>query len=194
MSCLHNQLTNKSVLSIVEKLENVRSASVKQYNPLVGEVQGLLNEATSNIAYLNLLEEFSAGFEIPDGIEDYATRIFLLIRFIGRESPFYNSREKIETLCQACCTQAAEHCRVYIDLNIVLDGDANAGREMIVRCIDCCNKFSDIYDRLVKMDETKDSPTISLTDKSSVFSNVTTFIHRCNDLIGIADARIAFDK
>ena len=179
---------------IIKKLESVGSSSVKQYTPLISEVREILNESASNISYLNLLEHDNKSFDIPDGVEEYATRILYLIKFIGTESPHYNTSEKIATLCQAFCTQVVEHLSTLINLSIVLDGNANAGREMLVRCLASCDKFSRTFDRIVDMDRSMDTATISQVDKSKVFNHMNTFVHRCNNLVEIVDARIAFDK
>ncbi|XP_043279409.1 dynein-1-beta heavy chain, flagellar inner arm I1 complex isoform X2 [Venturia canescens] len=194
MSCIHDQLTNKNIMSIVRKLEDEKSASIKQFNPLLRQVHQKLEEAASNITYLSVFDKFKDHFEIPEGVEEYATRIILLIKFIGTESPFYRGEEKMEKLCRAFGTQAVEHLQRYIDLDVIFYGDPNEGKKLIVESIECCEKIKIIYHRLVDMDQASDSSVISLTQNNNVFNHVDTFVQRCNDLIGIADSRMIFEN
>ncbi|KAK0072693.1 hypothetical protein PV325_010946, partial [Microctonus aethiopoides] len=115
LSCLKSQLSSETIITIVHILEKIKSSSVTDFHRLVTEMNALLIEASSNITYLNLLADHCCDFEIPHGINDYAVKILLLIRFIGIESEFYNSvheliksikfRDKIKALCQALGTQ-----------------------------------------------------------------------------------------
>lgn len=160
----------------------------------MGQVRQKLEEATSNITYLKLLERCKDNFEIPHGVEDYAMKIISLIRFIGAESPFYRGEKKMEKLCRAFGTQAVEHFQRYINLDIIFEGDPNEGKKMIVECIESCDKIKIVYDRLVEMDRASGSPVISLIKQSNVFNHIDTFVQRCNDLIGIVDSIMIFDK
>lgn len=91
MNSLHHQLGSNSILGIIKKLEDIESSSVLQFHVHSNEVDKLLAETTSNIIYLNLFVDYCKEFDIPEGIEDYSTKILHLIRFVGSESKFYNS-------------------------------------------------------------------------------------------------------
>ncbi|KAK0095174.1 hypothetical protein PV326_009041 [Microctonus aethiopoides] len=194
LSCLKSQLSSETIITIVHILEKIKSSSVTDFHRLVTEMNALLIEASSNITYLNLLADHCCDFEIPHGINDYAVKILLLIRFIGIESEFYNSVDKIKALCQALGTQIVIQCKKNIDLELVLENDPEIGKNMLENCSNCCEKFLEIFYQLTIMDRTSDIMTFSKIDEKTAFCHVNTFIQRCQDLIEVADTRIVFDK
>lgn len=86
-------MNNVNVLNIVEKLENVQFTSIKQFHDLTTSLESAIDEAVSNIDYLNLLTDpCTLKLEIPEIKEDQVSEILHLISFIWLESPFYNSK------------------------------------------------------------------------------------------------------
>lgn len=91
LSCLQQQLSSTTIISIVQVLKDAKSASINEFTNLVNDVEVLLIEANSNITYLNLFIDYCGDFEIPIGIDDYTMKILLLIKFVSIESKYYKS-------------------------------------------------------------------------------------------------------
>lgn len=71
-------------------LEDVRSPSVDSFQLLTLLLREGLQQAASNITYLNVLSEACDNLKCPDEIEKPMMKILFLILFIWTESPFYN--------------------------------------------------------------------------------------------------------
>ncbi|XP_011300789.1 dynein-1-beta heavy chain, flagellar inner arm I1 complex [Fopius arisanus] len=193
LSCLHHQLKSNPVLTIVKMLKEVNSSSVEQFHSLTEEVEELVAEASSNVMYLNLFVDNCVSFDVPSGIEEYSTKILHQIRFVGLESKFYTSEDKIDTLCRALGTQIIEQCKNYINLDAILSGDASEGKRMLENSINCCQTFLRIFDRISRMDAQSDTAVISKINKTTAFCHVNIFIQRCQDLIEFSEARFVYD-
>ncbi|XP_034934131.1 dynein-1-beta heavy chain, flagellar inner arm I1 complex [Chelonus insularis] len=194
LSCLRYQLSNKYILAIIEHLLKFKSARVEQFHSLVKEIDKLLTEIASDITYLNVFNGFDNDFQIPDGIDEYTKNMVHLIRFIGKESKFYGSTEKMEALCQALSTEVIVQCKKYIDLNIVLEGNPKDGKTMLENSINCCIKYQEVFLELKEVDKYLSFDTISTIDEKKIFCHVQTFMQRCSDLIEITESRIIFDE
>ncbi|XP_015609571.1 dynein-1-beta heavy chain, flagellar inner arm I1 complex isoform X2 [Cephus cinctus] len=194
LSCLHSQLINENVLFIVKKLENVRSASVRQFASLTEKVQMGIKEAASNIIYLNTLTELCEKLKAPESVKPFITEILFLIQFIWTDSPFYNTSNKIEILCRALSTQIINQCQDYIELDTIFEGDTEKGRSMLKKCISCCQDYKEIYDRLTNITSDIESRKKWNVDKEKVFNHVDTFTQRCHDVIEICDAVTVFGR
>ncbi|XP_063980868.1 uncharacterized protein LOC135164446 [Diachasmimorpha longicaudata] len=193
LSCLHHQLNDSSILTIVKALREADSSSVQQFHPLTTQVHELVAEASSNVMYLNLFVDSCVDFEVPNGIGAYAARILHQIRFVGSDSTFYTSVDKIDRLCRALGTQIIEQCKNYVNLDTILEGDASEGKKMLEDSINCCQEFLQIFEGLSQMDARSEVRVISKIDKTTSFCHVNIFIQRCQDLIEFSDARFVYD-
>ncbi|KAF7990085.1 hypothetical protein HCN44_009028 [Aphidius gifuensis] len=193
--CLQHQLANKSILNIIKKLKDIESSSIIEFYNYSHQVDKQLNEASSNIIYLNLFLNYCQDFHVPDDIKNYSIKLLHLIRFVASQSKFYNSTKQISILCQALATQIINQCKKYIDLNVVLCGHPNQGKFMLYNSIKTCNTFFKIFNELAINDKKYGNLlTISRIDKSICFCHINTFIQRCENLIVICDARIVYDR
>lgn len=83
-------MLNKNVTTIISKLENLRSTSIKQFKQLLEEIKLRIEEASTNITYLNILLEACNEIQKPADIEVHVSKIILLLIFIKSVSPFYS--------------------------------------------------------------------------------------------------------
>lgn len=90
LCCLHDQLSSMEIQSILHMLENVCSPSVDSFQLLTLLLHKELQQAASNITYLNVLSEACNNLKCPGEIEKPMMRILFLILFIWTESSFYN--------------------------------------------------------------------------------------------------------
>ncbi|XP_046595863.1 dynein-1-beta heavy chain, flagellar inner arm I1 complex isoform X1 [Neodiprion lecontei] len=192
---LQSQLQHDAIISIVRKLENVKFTSIRQFYDLNKSVQSSIDEAVSNINYLNLLSDPCKSLAIPEIQDEQITEILHLIGYIWLESPFFNTKEKIETLCQALSTQIVGACRESIDLKTIFQGETIESKKKVEVCISCCEKYKNIYGEHVEIIFNASSDKIRWeVDRENVFNCVDAFITRCQDVIEICDTIVVFGR
>jgi hypothetical protein len=91
MRCLHNQFFNRELQFILRLLENTHSPSMDSFQRLMLQVDKQLEQAKSNVTYLNILWEICNDLNDPNKIEESMTKILFLTLFIWMESSFYDT-------------------------------------------------------------------------------------------------------
>lgn len=84
-------MSNANVTTIIKKLENLGSTSIKQFNLLLEEIKIKVKEASANVTYLNILFEACNEIQEPGDVEIHVSKIILLLRFIQAESNFFSA-------------------------------------------------------------------------------------------------------
>ncbi|XP_036148975.1 dynein-1-beta heavy chain, flagellar inner arm I1 complex isoform X2 [Monomorium pharaonis] len=194
LSCLHDQLSNMEVQSILHVLANIRSPSVDSFQFLTLKLHEGLKQAASNIMYLNILSDACNNLKCPDEMEEPMMKILFLILFIWTESPFYNISNNIEVLCEAISTQIVQQCKNYINLQVILEGDAESGINILWKCISCCQTYKTIYNKVTKITALIESNSIWDVNKQLIFNSIDTFVQRCHDIIEICNFSIVFGR
>ncbi|XP_029169334.1 dynein heavy chain 2, axonemal isoform X2 [Nylanderia fulva] len=194
LCCLHDQLSSKEIQSILRLLENVRSPSVDSFQLLTLQLHQGLEQAASNIAYLNVLSEACNDLKCPNEIEEPITKILLLILFIWTESPFYNISDNIEILCEIISTQIVLQCKNYVDLQAILEGDVENGINILEKCISCCKTYRIVYNKVTSITSHIKTNRDWHVDEQLVFKRINTFTQRCYDVIEICNALIVFGR
>lgn len=197
LSCLHDQLSSMEIQSILRHLKNVRSPSVDFFQLLTLQLREGLKQAASNITYLNVLSEACNDLTCPDGpdeMEKPMMKILFLILFIWTESSFYNMSNNIEVLCEAISTQIVHQCKSFINLHVILEGDAENGINTLRKCISCCQTYKTIYNKVTKITALIKSNSIWDVNEHLIFNYIDTFVQRCYDIIEICDSSIVFGR
>lgn len=108
-----------------------------------------MREAKSNIEYLQVYEKLCTDLgeaETPAEIPDKIPAILHAYRFIWLHSPFYNSYEKITSLCRQLSNQIIIQCTDFIDLQVVFkEKHSREGIKIFQTCIDCLVKYIKTY-------------------------------------------------
>lgn len=89
---LCTQLLNTEVRLIIDILKNLHSPSASELEKLTIHIDARLEEASSNLMYLNILLRFCKNLNIPEDVENFVTEALLLILFIWTESSFYSTK------------------------------------------------------------------------------------------------------
>ncbi|XP_032673642.1 dynein heavy chain 2, axonemal isoform X2 [Odontomachus brunneus] len=194
LCCLHDQLSNEEIQSILRLLENVCSPSVDSFHLLTVQLHEGLEQAASIVTYLKVLSDACNDLKCPDEIEEPVTKIMLLILFIWTESSFYNIPSNIEILCQAVSAQVVQQCKEYVDLQALLEGDAENGITVLQKCISCCQTYRIVYDKVTSITASIKSNGDWSVNVRTVFNRVDTFTRRCYDVIEICNALIVFGR
>ncbi|KAG5320215.1 RBBP5 protein, partial [Pseudoatta argentina] len=147
LRCLHDQLSNMKIQSILHLLENVCSPSIDSFQLLTLQLCESLEQAASNVMYLNILSEACKNLKCPNEIEKPIMKILLLILFIWTESSFYNMSNNIAVLCEAISIQIVHQCKNYVNLQVILEGDTENGINILRKCISCCQIYKTIYNK-----------------------------------------------
>ncbi|XP_025073207.1 dynein-1-beta heavy chain, flagellar inner arm I1 complex-like, partial [Pogonomyrmex barbatus] len=192
LNCLYDQVSNTKIQSILHLLENAYSPSVDSLRLLILQLHEGLEQAASNITYLNVLSEACNDLKCPDEIEKPVTRILFLILFIWTESPFYNISSNIEILCEAISTQIVYQCKNYVNVQEILEGNAENGINILQKCICCCQTYKTIYNKVIKITALIKSNSVWDVNRQLVFNHIDTFIQRCHDVIEICNSSVVF--
>nr|XP_033195881.1 dynein-1-beta heavy chain, flagellar inner arm I1 complex-like [Bombus vancouverensis nearcticus] len=192
---LCTQLLNTEVRLIIDILKNLHSPSASELEKLTIHIDARLEEASSNLMYLNILLRFCKNLNIPEDVENSVTEALLLILFIWTESSFYSTKRNIKILCRALSSQIMEQCKRYIKLDVALGSNPEMGIQMLEKCIFCCNVYKTIYDNVM----INVTCRINLNRKwdinqQEVFSKINIFKQRCYDVIEICEALIVFGR
>ncbi|XP_017772767.1 PREDICTED: dynein-1-beta heavy chain, flagellar inner arm I1 complex [Nicrophorus vespilloides] len=191
------QLTSKKLKHTTEILVSVQSLYVKQFLSVADEISGKLEEAKSNIEYLQIIRDPCGALnnvESPDKIPETIPPILTLIRYIWLNSKYYNTDQRITTLCKALTTQIIVRCIEFIDLNTVFK--SKKSKEAIntfQMCIASCKTYMRLYD-IMSDAHTEFGTTPWKLERSPIFSHMESFIQRCNDMIEICEAMINFGR
>ncbi|XP_011874784.1 PREDICTED: dynein-1-beta heavy chain, flagellar inner arm I1 complex isoform X2 [Vollenhovia emeryi] len=194
LCCLHDQLSSTEIRSILHLLKNVCSPSVDSFQLLTLQLREELEQAASNITYLNVLSEACNNLKCPGEIEEPVMKILFLILFIWTESSFYNLSSNTEVLCEAISTQIVHQCKDCINLQVILEGDAENGIDILRKCISCCETYKTTYTKITKITALIRSNTTWDVNKHLIFNYIDTFMQRCRDIIEICDSSIVFGR
>ncbi|XP_018363273.1 PREDICTED: dynein-1-beta heavy chain, flagellar inner arm I1 complex-like [Trachymyrmex cornetzi] len=194
LCCLHDQLSNMEIQSMLHLLENVCSPSVDSFQLLTLQLCESLKQAASNIMYLNILSEACKNLKCPSEIEKPIMKILLLILFIWTESPFYNMSNNIEVLCEAISIQIVHQCKNYVNLQVILEGDTENGINILRKCISCCQIYKTIYNKVTKITALIKSNSNWDVNEQLIFNYTDTFMQRCYDIIEICNTSTVFEK
>ncbi|XP_012061757.1 PREDICTED: dynein-1-beta heavy chain, flagellar inner arm I1 complex-like [Atta cephalotes] len=194
LRCLHDQLSNMEIQSILHLLENVCSPSIDSFQFLTLQLCESLEQAASNIMYLNILSEACKNLKCPSEIEKPIMKILLLILFIWTESPFYNMSNNIEVLCESISIQIVHQCKNYVNLQVILEGDTENGINILRKCISCCQIYKTIYNKVTKITALIKSNSNWDVNEQLIFNYIDTFMQRCYDIIEICNTSTVFGK
>ncbi|XP_037870398.1 dynein axonemal heavy chain 2 isoform X3 [Bombyx mori] len=196
LNALLYQLKNPAVRHITKTLVTTHSTFIHQFQTLCQEVIQKINEATSNIEYLQVIKQPCAILECvidPDEIAKHVPQIINLFRFIWMESPYYNSEARITNLFKALSNQIIILCRNYVNLDELFEGETKKALGEFTKCIECCKKYREIYDTMAEAhcDSKPDSWNL---DTGSIFNYIDSFVQRCFDMLEVCNCMIIFGR
>lgn len=146
---LNYQLTNPKLKHICDILSAVHSTYVRQFLMLAEEIHRNMLEAKSNIEYLQIIKMPCLNLSavtLPNEIIGKLPHILNLFRYIWMKSTFFNTREKITSLCRALSNQIILQCKDFINFQVVFkDKHSRAAIKMFQTCIDCCIDYIKVY-------------------------------------------------
>lgn len=148
MSGLNYQLTNQSLKHICNILIAVQSTYVHQFLILADEIERNVKESMSNIEYLAVLRKPCTELNEtdPQDMNDKLPEILHLIRFIWMNSPYYNTIEKITSLCRALSNQVILQCTKYSNMDVIFEEKkSRQGIKMFETCIECLTNYIRTY-------------------------------------------------
>lgn len=180
------QLKSTPVRTVRQIMTIIKSPFITSFNAIASEILGAEAEAISNLHYLNVLVEpctklhNSKVAEIPDQLQN----ILWLIRVIWLNSPFYNSRDRLNSLLRKVSSEIISHCIKEIDVDQVFNGHIATSEELINQCVDCLKLWKTKYFEAQKM-HNMNSYMSWLLEYDYIMSHVDVFLHRLKDLLEI---------
>ncbi|KAK9890592.1 hypothetical protein WA026_011959 [Henosepilachna vigintioctopunctata] len=191
------QLENKGLKQVCDVLTAVQSTYVRQFLVLVDEIKHNVEEAKSNIEFLQVLREpcmLMSDAEDPTKIPEYIPPILHLVRFIWLNSPYYNTPERITLLCRAISNQIIIQCTDYIKLDVVFNDRATRKAiDMFNACIDCLTQYIKTY-VLISESHTMFGNKPWALNTAPIFNHIDSLIQRCKDMIEVCESMITFGR
>ena len=133
------------------------------------------------------------GISHPKDVPAQLTTIIRLIRIIWTNSPHYNTRERLTSLFRKLSNEIIRICCKSISLDAIFDGRVKSSIRNLIECIECCNKWKQIY-RKTALSQHKYSSQGWVLDQSSIFAQIDAFVQRCKDLIEVCNCQIHFAR
>ncbi|XP_050296141.1 dynein axonemal heavy chain 2 isoform X2 [Anthonomus grandis grandis] len=194
---LNYQLENRNIKHLCNLLSAVQSSYVKQFRVLAEEIVHNVEEAKSNIEYLNALQEpckVLADLKHPAEFRLIIPKILNLIRYIWIKSPYYNTPEKITIICRALSNQIILQCTAFIDMDVVFKKkESRNAIKMFEICIQCLTDYIKTY-VLVSESHTQFGDIPWNLDRAPIFNHVDSYMQRCKDMIEVCEAMIVFGR
>ncbi|CAG5134523.1 unnamed protein product, partial [Candidula unifasciata] len=195
LSGITTQLDKPGVKRITQILELAKSSYVAPFLRLAGQIKEGSRQAESNLKFLSVLKDpcHELADAKPKDIPKLLPKILNLIRMIWVNSDFFNSREKLTGILRKMSNEIIRRCCAEIDLDKIFEGYVVSGKQTLHECIECCEHWKAIYDRISKLHH-KYSNHGWLLDKSSIFAQVDAFIQRCKDMLEVCEAQFHFAR
>ncbi|XP_052739543.1 dynein axonemal heavy chain 2 [Bicyclus anynana] len=196
LNALVYQLKNPAVKHITKILVTTHSTFIHQFQSLCDEILFKIEEATSNIEYLQIIKQPCAVLECvvdPDEICKHVPNIINLFRFIWMESPHYNSETRITNLFKDLSNQIIILCMNFIKLDDLFNGQTKKAMGEFSKCIDCCKQYREIYDLMLEAHTDRNPGTWNL-DTGSIFNYIDSFVQRCFDMLDVCNCMIIFGR
>ena len=76
--------------AIIKQLRRIKSTSINDLKVLVTRVKEALEQAKSNLSYLDIVLENCKGLAEPKLVDDCMPKILHVVRFVWTESTYYN--------------------------------------------------------------------------------------------------------
>ncbi|CBY36333.1 unnamed protein product [Oikopleura dioica] len=195
LSGLSKQLDLEGVKRVQKILSVAKLSYVNQFDKLSKLIQDGSTQAQSNLKYLMILKEpcTKLGISHPKDVPAQLTTIIRLIRIIWTNSPHYNTRERLTSLFRKLSNEIIRICCKSISLDAIFDGRVKSSIRNLIECIECCNKWKQIY-RKTALSQHKYSSQGWVLDQSSIFAQIDAFVQRCKDLIEVCNCQIHFAR
>ncbi|XP_066252128.1 LOW QUALITY PROTEIN: dynein axonemal heavy chain 2 [Euwallacea similis] len=194
---LNYQLENETIKHLCNILSTVQSSYVKQFRTLAEEIIHNVEEAKSNIEYLNVLVEPCeklASLKHPADFPMLFPKILNLIRYIWMKSPYYNTKERISVICRALSNQIIRQCTQFIDTDVIfVKKQSRSAIKMFEFSIQCLTDYIKTY-VMVSDCHNKFGEKPWNLDKAPIFNHVDCYIQRCKDMIEICQGMMVFGR
>lgn len=177
------QVQSAPIRTVKEILTITKSPFVASFNAATNEILQAYGEAISNLHYLGILTEpltqltNSSVEEIPGQLQN----ILWLVRVIWLNSPYYNTRERLNSLLRKISNEIVRRCIQEVDIDLVFSGHIDSSEASIKRCMDCVKFWKEKYFEAEKMHHLNSHLTW-LLEYDRIFANADGFIKRLQDL------------
>lgn len=161
----------------------MKSPFLTSFNAATSEILQASGEAISNLHYLEILVEPCTRLH-ESKVEDIPSQIknlLWLVRVIWLNSPYYNTRERLNSLFRKISNEIVLHCIREIDIDLVFNGFIDTSEAGIKRCMDCVTFWKTKYFEAQKMHH-MNSHLTWLLEYEQIFAFVDGFQKRLKDL------------
>ncbi|XP_066581936.1 dynein axonemal heavy chain 2-like [Prorops nasuta] len=157
LSGLHQQIQDQRIQHIIDILLTKNSTYIRQFVGFEDEISQRIDEAMSNIEYLDILKDPITDLNNstrPSDMIIQLPRLIHLLRTIWTQSAFYSSKDRITGLFQTLSNQIITILRDFIVLKNIFAGFAKQGIDLSRNCILVCKEYQRIYEEVSMMIQT----------------------------------------
>nr|CAH8839495.1 unnamed protein product [Trichobilharzia regenti] len=189
------QLDRPTIKHITEISTIAKSTYITAFLKLADEIKSNTLQAQNNLKFLDTIKEVCHHLaeSKPVDIPAKLPRLINTIRMIWTNSKHYNDKEAITGLFRKLSNEIISRCCSVISLDDIFNGKVISTSVNLHHCINCCEEYKQIYDRLQLM-HSRNSPKPWDAQRSSIFAQVDAFIQRCRDLLEICECQKHFGR
>ena len=201
---LSDQLNCLEIRSILAILKEANSKYARPVENLTSALNQGGKEAENSVKFLKLLWDPCKLLSSlrPAEIPSIMHKFLNCVRLIHFHSENYKTLERISDLIRRVSSEIIRHCSSQISLDDVFYGDVERSIATLNDCINCGNKWKELYNRTTitvnkgkiatsEGDGHEGEEHWKLND-ASIFAEMDAFVQRCDDLIDICNGRIQF--
>lgn len=151
LGSLNFQLQNPAMKKIINILNLTQSTYVRQFVTISDEIKYRMDQAKSNIEFLQILLKPSAELQkckSPECILDHLPNIMNLCRVIWLNSPYLNTKEKMANLYRSLSNEIILKCKQYISFEELFEGKTIKTIRDLNTCIACCQDYKSLYEKV----------------------------------------------
>lgn len=148
LGSLNFQLQNPAMKRIINILNITQSSYVRQFIILSEEIEYRIEQARSNIEFLQILLKPSEELEklrSPENVISHLPKIMNLCRVIWLNSSYLKTKEKMANLFRSLNNEIILKCKQSINFEELFEGKARKTIKDLNVCISCCQACRSLY-------------------------------------------------
>ena len=197
LTSINDQLVGEKINSVVGVLEETKSAHVPAFRRLCDDVTAAMNEANSNVKFLEplvpMLEKLRDGGDFEELAEGFHP-IMHTIMLIWKHSTHYNSPSRLVVLMREICNDLIEKARDNVEPGSILEDDPQEAVDKLRTTISVCGYLKTAYFSY------KTRVSVECPEKpwrfqnSALFVRLDSFLERCHDILELVNTKLQYMK
>lgn len=195
LGSLRQQLEGASLGRVLRVLEAAKSPHLPAFLALRGSVAAAAEQAASNLAFLQALEEPCAALAAaaPPALATVLPSVLDVLRMVWTLSPHYNTPEHMTGMLRHVGSAVVARCRTALDVQAIFQGCGLASAAAALEeCCDAAAAWRALYfEAAARLGAALPARPWTF-DAAAIFAHVEAFAQRCRDLQELCAAQQQF--